>query len=89
MNTSSPTRHSCRRVVFAKPFRLGNSPDLYPPGTYQVETAEAAYEGLERVTYVRTATVLVIPTLSGSIDRVVNPDALDAALAADANGLSA
>lgn len=77
-------RYTDQRVVFHDPFTLGCSPNLYPAGTYLVETEHCAYEGNEHTAHVRTSTVLVLPTASGTRDLHVSGCELDAALSADA-----
>jgi hypothetical protein len=71
-------------VTFGRPFRLGLASEIYPAGRYQVESEEAVYEGLERTVKVRTSVVLVIPTASGTVDRVVDAGELQEALRLDA-----
>lgn len=73
-----------RHVVFHAPFTLGASAEVYPAGSYVVETESCAYEGNELAAHVRTSTVLVVPTAGGTRDVHVNGLDLDEALRADA-----
>jgi len=82
--SSGTSRYRIDRVVFSKPFSLGDATEVYPAGTYQVETAEEAFEGHEHTAHVRTSTVLIISTRSGTIHRKVDGTDLEKALAQDA-----
>jgi hypothetical protein len=79
----STERRTSRKVVFSRPFTIGSSAEVYPAGTYEVETAEAIFEGVEHIAHVRTSTVLIIPTASGTCDRKVLGKELDEALKRD------
>jgi hypothetical protein len=70
--------------VFVSTFTLGNAPEVYPPGSYDVETKEEAVERGGYTAHVRTATMLIIPTASGFTSRQVTGIDLDEALARDA-----
>jgi hypothetical protein len=76
-------RHTTRRVVFARPFTLGKSAEVYPAGAYEVETAETVFEGVEHTAHIRTSTVLVVPTPTGTCDRMIVGKDLDEALRLD------
>lgn len=77
-------RYTTRRVVFARPFTLGKAPEVYPAGAYEVETKEQALEAGGHTAHVRTSTVLVIATHSGTLSREVRGSELDAAVLRDA-----
>ena len=78
-------RYITRRVVFAPPFTFGKAPEVYPAGTYEVETKEEAVERGVYTAYVRTATILIIPTAAGTCARLVKGRDVDEALLRDAN----
>jgi hypothetical protein len=73
-----------RRLVFARSFTLGGAPDVYPAGTYEVETRQEAWEAHGHRALRRTSTVLVIPTQTGTLHRAVCGTELDQAYALDA-----
>jgi hypothetical protein len=77
-------RYSTRRVVFARPFTLGKAPEVYAAGAYDVETKEQAVEGAGHVAHVRTSTILIIRTPTGTCSREVRGSELDHALSRDA-----
>ena len=77
-------RITTRRVVFSRPFTLGEAPEVYPPGVYQLETTEQPMEAGGRTAYVRTSTVLVIPTASGTYCREVRSREVEEAVLRDA-----
>jgi hypothetical protein len=79
-------RYSTRQVVFAHPFTLGSSPEAYPAGSYEVETKVQPIELGGHTALVRTSTVLIIPTPTGTCSRVVSGSELDRALMHDAGG---
>ena len=83
--TGGPERYTSRRVVFANPFTLGKAPEVYPAGTYEVETKELAVDAGGHIAHVRTETVLVVPTATGTFSREVKGSDLDEALARDAD----
>ena len=70
--------------MFIQPFTLGKSPEVYPAGTYEVETREEAVDCGGYTAHVRTGTMLIIATGSGTRCRPVNGSELDAALLEDA-----
>ncbi|NIJ63077.1 hypothetical protein FHR20_000008 [Sphingomonas leidyi] len=71
-------------VTFASPFRLKATGEILPPGSYEVETDEEAIEGNGHIVYRRVATLLYVPTASGTRVCTVDPAELAAAIAADA-----
>ena len=77
-------RYTTRRVVFAQPFTLGKAAEVYPAGTYEVETKEEAVDRGVYMAHVRTATMLIIPTGAGTRARPVKGSDLDEALLRDA-----
>ncbi len=77
-------RYTTRRVVFARPFTVGNAPEVYPPGVYDVETKEHSLEAAGHTAHVRTSTVLIIATHSGTLSREVRGSELDEAVLRDA-----
>jgi hypothetical protein len=77
-------RYSTRRVVFARPFTLGKAPEVYPAGAYQIETKEQELEAGGHTAHVRTSTLLIIPTPTGTCCREVRASDLDQALLDDA-----
>jgi hypothetical protein len=84
--TSGAERYTNRTVVFAHPFSLGSAPEVYPAGVYEVETREQEVDAGAQKLHVRTATVLVIPTASGTVCREVRGSDLDEAVLRDAEG---
>lgn len=88
--TSGVERYSTQQVVFSSPFTLGRDREVYPPGTYDVETRTEAVERCGFAAFMRTATTLIIPTAIGTISRQVQGSDLDEALVRDqrAGGLS-
>lgn len=81
--TGGPERYTTRRVVFAHPFTLGKPPEVYPAGSYQVESREEAFERGGYTVYVRTATMLIVSTAAGTCSRPVEGSELDDALLRD------
>ncbi|HEY4252270.1 MAG TPA: hypothetical protein VGM87_13745 [Roseomonas sp.] len=74
-------------IVFGHPFRLEGWTEMQPAGAYIVETEEALIEGLSFAAYRRVATTITRrPTRGGALIQMipVEPEALEAALAADA-----
>ena len=76
-------RYTSRPVTFTRPFTLGTAPEIYPPGTYVVESKELPLEAGGRTAYVRVSTVLVIRTAAKTISREVQPSEVDEALLKD------
>jgi hypothetical protein len=82
------SRTSRSQVSFSHPFTLSAIVGELPAGNYQVETDEEPIgPATDWVAYRRLATYLFVPTGAGIRMIVVNPKALDEALAKDA-GLS-
>ena len=79
-----PERYTTRRVVFARPFTLGKAPEVYPAGAYAVETKEGVVDRGCYTAYVRTGTMLIIPTVAGTRSCQVKGSELDEALLQDA-----
>lgn len=73
------------KVVFLRPFFIGQSPDKYPAGTYSVETRLQSVEAVGHTAMVRMGTVLVVPTATGIICREVRGSDLDEAIRWDAD----
>lgn len=78
-------RFSNEKVVFRRPFFIGESSDIYPAGTYEVETRLQSVEAGGHTVKVRTGTVLVIPTSTGIVRREVRGSDLDEAIRWDAD----
>lgn len=78
------TRYTTKQVAFAKPFTLTSS-ELLPAGTYLVETTEERHELSEHTIWVRTETVLMVPTNGGMRHCQVRPHDLDRALQQDSS----
>jgi len=78
-----PQRYTTRRVVFARPFALGSSTEVYPAGPYDVEIKDQAFDTNGHTGHVRTSTVLIIPTQTGICCREVRGSELDHALMKD------
>ena len=77
-------RYTTRRLVFARPFTLGQALEVYPAGVYDVETEEQPLDAGGHTVHVRTSTVLTIPTASGTYCREVCASDLDEAVLRDA-----
>ena len=80
-------RYTTRHLVFSRPFTLGSSPEVYPAGTYEVETKQEAWEANGHRALRRMSTVLVVPTPTGTLHREVSGTELDRAFAQDAEKL--
>jgi hypothetical protein len=74
-------------VTFARPFVLDGFDQQLPAGRYRVETDEELLQGLSFPAYRRVSTTLYVAGLPGRPGEeqawVVDPKALDAALACD------
>jgi hypothetical protein len=84
LQTGGVERYTTRRIKFASPFTLGKASEVYPAGNYDVETKEEAVERGGYTAHVRTATVLIVPTPTGTISRQIKESDLDEALVRDA-----
>ena len=78
-----PERYTTRKVTFVSPFTLGKDPEFYSAGTYDVETKEELVESGGYAAHVRTGTMLIIPTATGTRSRPIEHSDLDDALARD------
>ena len=76
-------RYTNERILFTQPFTLGRSPEVYPAGMYQVETKKVAAEAGGLTAWVRSSTVLIVPTSTGSYCREVRGSELDEAILRD------
>ena len=76
-------RYTTERIVFRNAFTLGAAPEVYAAGVYRVETKKQPVEAGGHTALVRTSTVLVIPTGTGSYCREVRGSELDAAILRD------
>lgn len=76
-----------KTVTFKKPFDLEGYPDMFPAGTYRVETDEELLEGVSFTVYRRKSTILhLLPNADRPGRRqslTIDPDRLDAALMRD------
>lgn len=83
----SHERTSKKTVTFDHPFHLKGFNDLFPSGSYVVETTEELVEGISFTVYRRVSTELHLKAkLNGMlVDRIlnVNPIDLDLALSKD------
>jgi hypothetical protein len=81
------TRTSKMTVTFRRSFVLGESEEVLPAGTYEVETDEELLEGVSFPAYRRTLTVIHLHPKPGQpgITRTltIDPNELDAALQRD------
>ena len=82
-------RSTERTLTFRRPFSLSSIERPLPSGTYRVVTEEEQLEGLSFNAYQRTRTLIFLPANSapGKAREIVpiDPNELDAALAADAS----
>jgi len=78
-----------RTLTFRRPFSLSAVEGPLPSGTYRVVTEEEQLEGLSFNAYQRTRTLIFLPANSrpGKAREIIpiDPNELDAALAADAS----
>lgn len=84
-SVGAPERYTTRRIVFVSPFTLGKDQEIYPAGAYDVETREELIERGGYSAHVRTGTMLIIPTATGTRSRPVEGRDLEEALARDGN----
>jgi hypothetical protein len=77
-----------RTLIFRRPFRLSAVDDVLPSGRYRIITEQEPLEGLSFTAWQRVRTLLFLPadSLPGKARQVVpvDPNELEAALAADA-----
>jgi len=78
-----PVQYTDRTVIFHDQFTLGASAQIFPAGRYVIEIGDCSYEGNGHTAHVRSSTVLVITTPTGTRNLRVNESDLDCALAAD------
>ena len=71
-------------ATFASPFRLKGVDEALPAGSYQIDTDEEGVEGNDRTVFHRVATLIYIPTRSGTRVCTIDPEDLAVAIAADA-----
>jgi hypothetical protein len=76
-------RYTNERILFTQPFTLGRSPEVYPAGMYQVETKKVAAEAGGHTAWIRSSTVLIVPTSTGSYCREVRGSELDESILRD------
>ncbi len=81
-------RTTKRHVTFVQPWFLDDDPkEVFPEGTYEVETDEELIEGLSFTAYRRLVSVVRLPQSlrSAGVSQALTtrPDQLDAALARD------
>lgn len=81
---SGTERRAESEAVFHFPFQLGSSDDVYPAGRYALELTDEAHVGASHTAYVRTSTVLIVPTNAGTRHVQIDPRDLDLALKMDA-----
>ncbi len=81
------TRTTNRTVSFTRPFLMSGIGGVCPAGTYVIETDEELLEPLSFVAYRRMSTSIQVPRQLGRTETyVIDPEALEAALAKDAAG---
>lgn len=78
-------RYTNERILFTQPYTLRRSPEVYPAGMYQVETKKLAAEAGGHTAWVRSSTVLIVPTSTGSYCREVRGSELDEAILRDSD----
>jgi hypothetical protein len=79
------TRTTRQNASFKKPFRLRGYDEVFPAGTYVVETEEELIQGVSFPAYHRVLTIIHVRTRSG-LDQSfqIHPADLEAALKSDA-----
>ena len=60
MTSGVTTRTSTRAHVFRDAFRVGKGEEVFPGGTYDIETRDALMEGDGHTIRVRISTVLIV-----------------------------
>ena len=76
-------RVSRRTVRFERPFTLGTTDEVFPAGTYEIETIEQALETAAYTAHVRKSQTLIIRTGTGLRCRELVAGELEAALERD------
>jgi hypothetical protein len=84
MHTERELQYSTRLVVFHRPFSLGESPEVYPAGDYEIEIGEDVFGTEGHSARLRLSTTLIVPTQSGTTLRQISSADLDEALRKDA-----
>ena len=84
MTPAGSERTTTRSHTFSAPFRIGKGGEVFPAGTYDIQTREAVHEGNERTVYVRTSTILIVRTIGTTRYCEVDPAQLAEALGQDA-----
>lgn len=83
----SISRMTHKTVTFAHPFHLSGFDDLFPPGSYVVDTTEELIEGVSFTAYRRVSTDLHLKCKHNGmmVDRIltIKPVDLDSALKQD------
>lgn len=79
-------RTTSATVSFSAPFMLKGRTEIYPAGSYEVETDEEIVEANGRTVYLRVATLLYIRSPGMARTLRIDPDDLHRALAADRLG---
>ena len=83
------SRMTHKTVTFAHPFHLRGHSDLFPPGSYVVDTTEELIEGVSITAYRRVSTDLHLKYKHNGmmVDRIlsIKPVDLDIALTRDAD----
>jgi len=82
-NDSQATQYSDSRITFHYEFALGSPPEIYPPGQYEVETAEEIHERNGHSARVCTSTLLTVRTRGRTRSVQVEASELKAVLEAD------
>jgi hypothetical protein len=83
MHSEREPQYSTRHVVFHGPFSLGDSPEVYPAGGYEIEIGEDVFGTEGHSARLRISTALIVPTPSGTTVRPISPADLDEALRKD------
>jgi hypothetical protein len=82
-------RTTKRAVTFAKPFVLGGFDEVFPAGTYDVETDEEVLDGISFLAYRKVLTLLHLPATSHHPSRTLTVDSNDLDAALERDGVSA
>jgi hypothetical protein len=80
---SAGARYFDQDAVFHFEFTLGAAEEVFPPGRYVIETAESSYSASGHTAHVRNATMLIVPTASGTRTVPINIRELEAAMKQD------